>query len=97
MMNDSKKDKGLKILLIAVIILASAVIISDFCIWRRNTVTIPGLSGGRGGWAKLELILRQVEANYVDSIDRKKVTEEILPAIMAKLDPHSVYLPPEDL
>ena len=93
-MNDSRKDKGIKILLIILIILAAAVLVSDFSLWRKRTVNI---AGAGNGWAKLELILQQVEANYVDSLDKKKITEDILPGIMAKLDPHSVYLPPEEL
>ena len=49
------------------------------------------------GWDKLELVLQQIDQNYVDDIDRGKLTEEILPVILRDLDPHSVYLPPENL
>ncbi len=45
-------------------------------------------------WRKLNLILREVEANYVDSVDRKVLTDAAVEAALAKLDPHSVYLPP---
>lgn len=48
-------------------------------------------------WDKLNLVLRQVEQNYVDDVDSKKLTEDILPLIMHELDPHSVYLPPKNL
>lgn len=94
-MNSSGQNKGLRILLITVIILLVAVLISNLAVHSaRRTVNLHESSGD---WAKLDLILKNVEANYVDSIDKRKVTEEILPGIMAKLDPHSVYLPPEDL
>ena len=59
---------------------------------RRNEVKIP-----QGDWAKLMLVLETVDRDYVDAIDQKAVTEEILPGIMAQLDPHSVYLPPVEL
>lgn len=49
------------------------------------------------GWDKLELVLRQIERNYVDSIDYGKVTEDILPVVLGELDPHSVYLPPKNM
>lgn len=49
------------------------------------------------GWDKLELILQQIDLNYVDSVDHSKFTEDILPLIMSELDPHSVYLPPKSL
>ena len=48
-------------------------------------------------WRKLNLILEQVEANYVDTINMKKMTDAAVVAALAELDPHSVYLPPVDL
>lgn len=48
-------------------------------------------------WSKLLLILDQIEKNYVDTIDYKDIVEKTIPSIMLNLDPHSVYLPPEDL
>ena len=45
-------------------------------------------------WRKLNLILREVDANYVDSIDKQALTDAAVEAALAKLDPHSVYLPP---
>ena len=58
----------------------------------RNPALRPG-----HGWDKLELVLQQIEQNYVDSIDYDKVTEDILPVILGELDPHSVYLPPKNM
>ena len=48
-------------------------------------------------WQKLNLILRTVSNEYVDTIDYKKVTEAILTEALPSLDPHSVYLPPVEL
>ncbi|NLA15275.1 MAG: S41 family peptidase [Bacteroidales bacterium] len=48
-------------------------------------------------WTKLELILNQIQHNYVDSVDVAAFIEKTLPAIMEELDPHSLYLPPEEL
>jgi len=52
---------------------------------------------GKGEWAKLMLVLNAVDRDYVEDIDHASVTEEILPELLAKLDPHSVYLPPVEL
>ncbi len=49
------------------------------------------------GWDKLELVLQQVEQNYVDPIDYDAMTEKLLPVILKELDPHSIYLPPQEL
>lgn len=52
---------------------------------------------GKGEWAKLMLVLGEMDRQYVDDIDHAAVTEEILPELLSKLDPHSVYLPPVEL
>lgn len=49
------------------------------------------------GWQKLNLILQQVDANYVDVVDHKTVTDAAISAALQKLDPHSVYMEPEPL
>ena len=48
-------------------------------------------------WGKLNVILRHIEENYVDSIDFNKVTDAAAAAALATLDPHSIYMPPADL
>ena len=53
--------------------------------------------GDYNRWRKLNLILEQVETNYVDTIDMKKMTDAAVVAALSELDPHSVYLPPVDL
>ena len=50
-----------------------------------------------GEWHKLNLILDQIDRNYVDSVDVKKVTDAAITAALAELDPHSVYMPPVEL
>jgi len=48
-------------------------------------------------WRKLNLVLDEVEKNYVDTIDKEGVTDAAIEAALAKLDPHSIYLPPAKL
>ena len=50
-----------------------------------------------GNWRKLNLILDQVDRNYVDTVDVVKMTDAAVTAALAKLDPHSVYMPPVQL
>lgn len=45
-------------------------------------------------WAKLNLVLDQIDRNYVDSLDVADFSEKIIPLVMNELDPHSVYMPP---
>ena len=48
-------------------------------------------------WSKLNLVLQQVDENYVDSVDHASVSEAAIVAALAKLDPHTVYMPPTTL
>lgn len=48
-------------------------------------------------WRKLNLILQEVQKNYVDNIDMEGMTDAAVVAALAELDPHSVYLPPVEL
>lgn len=47
--------------------------------------------------SKLDTILELIESNYVDEIDTDSLLEATLPELLAQLDPHSVYIPAEDL
>ncbi len=51
----------------------------------------------RADWGKLNLILDIVEKNYVDTLPREQMSDAAVKAALAKLDPHSVYLPPVQL
>lgn len=48
-------------------------------------------------WRKLNLILQQVDRNYVDTVNVEDVTDAAITAALAELDPHSVYMPPVEL
>ncbi len=49
---------------------------------------------GDGDWRKLNAVLRQMEENYVDTIDVRSITDAAIEAALSRLDPHSVYMPP---
>lgn len=46
---------------------------------------------------RLEEVLRYIEVKYVDTVDRNKVMGDAISAMLEKLDPHSFYIPAEDL
>lgn len=48
-------------------------------------------------WRKLNLILQEVQKNYVDEVNVKEVSDAAVVGALSKLDPHSVYLPPVEL
>lgn len=46
---------------------------------------------------KINSILNIIESDYVDTVNRNQLVEAAIPAILKKLDPHSVYIPTKDL
>ena len=45
---------------------------------------------------KLHHVLSMIESDYIDPISHDSLVELSIPAILHKLDPHSVYLPPQE-
>jgi len=80
--------------LLALVLILLGSIIARITDGRNNR---PAVMSASGKWSKINLVLQQIENNYVDSIDYSVITEDVLPLIMKELDPHSVYLPPQEL
>jgi carboxyl-terminal processing protease len=57
----------------------------------------PQQSGFRVRNDKINNILNIIESDYVDTVNRSELVEAAIPAILKKLDPHSVYIPAKDL
>jgi carboxyl-terminal processing protease len=50
-----------------------------------------------GAVGQVEELIRFIETRYVDSIDRLQLTEKAMKAVIGDLDPHSVYITPEQI
>ncbi len=50
-----------------------------------------------GSSNKLNALLRVVDDQYVDTVDMSELVEKAMPQILAELDPHSVYIPAQNL
>lgn len=46
---------------------------------------------------KLSLLLNYIEQEYVDSVSKEDLIEKAIPRVLENLDPHSIYIPKEDL
>ena len=47
--------------------------------------------------SKVDQLLQMMNSSYVDPIDVDSITEEVMEVLVEKLDPHSAYIPKEDL
>jgi carboxyl-terminal processing protease len=90
--NNNKRSIFLPVILGAA--LAIGVLIGKFL---PESVDLPKHSNTRSRNDKLNSILNIIESNYVDSVNRDDLVEAAIPAILKKLDPHSVYIPAKDL
>lgn len=84
-----------RLLALGWIVVVALLLVLSGRLWQHGRKKEVQISGS--DWAKLMLVLQRVDRDYVDEIDQRAVTEQILPGILAKLDPHSVYLPPVEL
>lgn len=46
---------------------------------------------------KIDAVLRLIEEQYVDTVDKVELTESLIPEVLKNLDPHTVYIPAEDV
>lgn len=46
---------------------------------------------------KLSALLYHIDRSYVDSVDTDKIVEEAIEEMLAELDPHSIYISPDEL
>ena len=87
-----KRISSIWIAVLGVAVGALAVLAYDSYSQKKNLIRVQ-----YGDWRKLNLILDQIDRNYVDSINVNDVTEAAITAALAELDPHSVYMPPVEL
>jgi carboxyl-terminal processing protease len=87
----NKNTNAIVIALLGVVLGVLITLLSGKILERRK------FDGDYNRWRKLNLILQEVQKNYVDTIDMAAMTDAAVVAALAELDPHSVYLPPVEL
>lgn len=92
--NNSSPRKWLNPLIYTCLIIAGVIMGSLLSFKRQNIVNIasPHNQGG-----KIDNVLDFIQENYVDTINRKKLEENTLTAMLKQLDPHSDYIPAAEL
>jgi carboxyl-terminal processing protease len=90
--NNSKKNVFLPVMLALAI--ATGVLIGKFLPGKDDMSQHSGIKSRND---KVNNILNIIESDYVDTVNRKDLVETAIPAILKKLDPHSVYIPAKDL
>jgi len=93
-MSDNKTRWSIFLPLMLAIALVIGILIGIVLPQKSDPAQLPGM---RPRSDKLGTILNIIERNYVDSVSRDDLVEAAIPAMLKKLDPHSVYIPAKDL
>lgn len=78
-------------------ILLSAVGLLIACISWESVSAQRNLQAVREQSIKFQQLMQLIDGVYVDSVNLKKLTEDAIVKVLADLDPHSVYIPREEL
>lgn len=70
-------------------------IVGGILIGRFFSTEIP--FGNSPRYDKIESLLQCIEQQYVDTVNRDDLIENVVPKILGELDPHSAYIPAKDL
>lgn len=62
---------------------------------NHHSVLLPAQQ--TASYSKLNEVLQRIDEAYVDTINKQKLIEDILPSILSDLDPHSVYIPKDEV
>ena len=91
------------IFLVAIIFVAMLIglLLGNILAARRlnisTQVILNAVRSSRNAGNQVGELLSLIDRHYVDTIDIEKITDEVLVELVAKLDPHSVYIPPDYL
>ena len=85
--------KNLILVVIILISVISGIMIGNLLSRRANGAGLSGMMSR----SKVDELLTIIKSQYVDTVNMKQTTEEVMTDIASKLDPHTVYIPAADL
>ena len=78
-------------------VLLSAVALLIACLSWQSVSAQRDMQAVREQSIKYQQLMQLIAGYYVDTVNLKKVTEDAIVKVLADLDPHSVYIPREEL
>ena len=96
---DNKKNIYIVLGLIAAVV--AGLLLGNLLAVRNNQMndvsSLSDLFISKSSSGKIDKLLSLIHNQYVDNVDVDSLTEDMMMDLVAKLDPHSVYIPAEDL
>ncbi|TNE51120.1 MAG: PDZ domain-containing protein [Bacteroidetes bacterium] len=93
-----KRKVDVRIPLILAIVLAAGMFIGQqLPRYDKNIRILPTSMRATGAAGSLDEIIRYIEAKYVDTVDVEEIKRGAITSLLEQLDPHSIYMGPEEL
>lgn len=89
--------KNLFLVVIVFLSVVCGLLIGNMLASRSNGSAMSRVFSGSGSSNKVGELFSIINSQYVDTVDMKEITEEMMTDLVSKLDPHSVYIPASDL
>jgi len=93
-MNNNNSKRSIILPLLAAFCIVAGILIGLYLPRQSDT---PQRFGIKPKNDKVNMVLNMIESDYVDEVNRNQLVETAIPAMLKKLDPHSVYIPARDL
>lgn len=68
-----------------------------FGVQQKSPIFLQRADSSPSGLVKIDRILEEIDHKYVDSVDKEELLEIAIQSMLEKLDPHTVYIPPQDV
>lgn len=93
--------KNIYIILGLIAAVVAGLLLGNLLAVRNNEMSdvssLSSLFNSKSGSGKIDELLSLIHDQYVDKVNVDSLTEDMMMDLVAKLDPHSVYIPAEDL
>lgn len=70
---------------------------ADYAQRQQEMAKSTSIFGKRLTNGKLDALMTLIQNNYYENVDMDSIVEDVIPEILAQLDPHSAYIPAKDL
>ncbi|MBR6310174.1 MAG: S41 family peptidase [Paludibacteraceae bacterium] len=70
---------------------------ADYAQQQQEMAKSTSIFGKRLTNGKLDALMTLIQNNYYENVDMDSIVEDVIPEILAQLDPHSAYIPAKDL
>ncbi|MBP5135490.1 MAG: S41 family peptidase [Paludibacteraceae bacterium] len=70
---------------------------ADYAQQQQEMAKTTSIFGKRLTNGKLDALMTLIQNNYYENVDMDSIVEDVIPEILAQLDPHSAYIPAKDL